>query len=150
MDDAVCFTDGSVKRGEQSGWAYSVRVGGVTVAEKSGAVELTTSSMSMEIKAITEVLVYLEENACRRAVIVTDSMSTLQKIKKKLLYVDCISHINASNLQTLTWIFCPGHSGVLGNERADSLAGTAEINNEFTLDPPAVIAHVKEHLATRV
>ena len=63
MDDAVCFTDGSVKRGEQSGWAYSVRVGGVMVAEKSGAVELITSSMSMEIKAITEILAYLEENA---------------------------------------------------------------------------------------
>jgi len=108
----------------------------VTVAEKTGAVELITSSMSMEIKAITEVLAYLEENVCRRAVIVTDSMSTLQKIRKKLLYVDWISHINASNLHTLTWIFCPGHSGVLGNERADSLAGTAEINNDFTLDPP--------------
>ena len=148
-DDAVCFTDGSVKRGEQSGWAYSVRVGGETVAEKSGAVELTTSSMSMEIKAITEVLAFLEESAFRRAVIVTDSMSTLQKIRKKLLYSDWVSHINASNLQALTWIFCPGHSGVLGNERADRLAGTAEINNECTLDPPAVIAHVKEHLAAQ-
>ena len=26
-----------------------------------------------------------------------------------------------------TWIFSPGHAGVSGNERADSLAGTAAI-----------------------
>lgn len=85
-----------------------MRVGGVTVAEKSGAVKITTSSMSMEIKAIAEVLAYLEENACRKAVIVTDSMSTLQKIRKKMLHVDWISHINASNLQALTWIRVQG------------------------------------------
>ena len=64
MDDVVCFTDGSVKCDEQSGWDYSVRVGRVIVAEKSGAVKLTTSSTSMEIKYITKVLAYLEENAC--------------------------------------------------------------------------------------
>ena len=62
-----------------------MRVGGEIVFEKSGAVELTTSSMSMEIKVITYVLAYLEESAFRRAVIVTDIMNTLQKIQKKLL-----------------------------------------------------------------
>ena len=55
----------------------------VTVAEKSGAVELTTSSMSIEIKAIKEILAYLEEKACKRVAIVTNSLSTLQKIRKK-------------------------------------------------------------------
>ena len=146
-EDAVCFTDGSVKRGERSGWAYTVRVDGSTVAEKSAAIELTTSSMSMEIKAITELLAFLRDSHIRKAIVVTDSMSTLEKIKKKLLYADWVELINASQLQAITWIFCPGHAGVLGNERADSLAGTAEINNELTLDPPAVMAHVREHLA---
>ena len=59
-DDAVIFSDGSVKRGVKSGWAYSVRVDGRIVAEDSGAVEITASSMSMEIKAVTEALLYLE------------------------------------------------------------------------------------------
>ena len=40
--DAVIFTDGSVQRGIKSGWAYTVRVNGETVAEGSGAVEITT------------------------------------------------------------------------------------------------------------
>ena len=73
----------------------------------------------------------------------TDSMSTLEIIKKKLLYADWVELINASQLQAITWIFCPGYAGVLGNERADSLAGTGEISNELTLDPPVVRAHVK-------
>ena len=89
-EDAIVFTDGSVKRGEKSGWAYTVRVRGETIAEGSGAVEMTTSSMLMEIKAISEALIYLQENRIKNAVIVTDSMSTLQKVKKEYMYVDCL------------------------------------------------------------
>jgi len=54
--DLVIFTDGSVKRGIKSGWGYTVRVDGEMINEASGASELTTSSMVMEIKAITEAL----------------------------------------------------------------------------------------------
>ena len=61
---------------------------GTTVAEGSGAEDITTLSMLMEVKAITEALRYLMENQQRRAVIVTDSMSTLQKVKKENLYAD--------------------------------------------------------------
>ena len=81
--DAVVFTDGSVKRGEKSGWAFTVRCRGETVGEGSGAVEVTTSSMVMEIKAVTEALKYLQQNDFTRAVIITDSMSTLQKVEKE-------------------------------------------------------------------
>ena len=119
--EAVVFTDGSVQRGIKSGWAYTIRVNGATVAEGSGAVELTTSSMLMEVKAITEALRYLQTHQHRRAVIVTDSMSTLQKISKEYLYADWISIISDSSLERLTWIFIPGHAGVQGNERANSL-----------------------------
>ena len=48
-NDAVVFTDGSVKIVEKSGWGYTVRVIDLVVAEGSGAVEITTSSMIMEI-----------------------------------------------------------------------------------------------------
>ena len=35
--DAVVFTNGSVKKGVKSGWAYTVRVNGDVIAEGSGA-----------------------------------------------------------------------------------------------------------------
>ena len=69
------FTDGSVKRGEKSGWAFTARVNGSTTGEGSGAVDMTASSMAMEVKAATEALRFLSETPHRKAVIVTDSMS---------------------------------------------------------------------------
>ena len=142
----MVFTDGSVKRGVKSGWAYTVRVDDEVIAEGSGAVEMTTSSMLMEVKAITEALRYLQSKQYRRAIIVTDSMSTLQKINKENLYADWGPIISSSKLERLTWVFSPGHAGVQGNERADSLAGTAAIDNNFTIDPPTVIECVTEQL----
>ena len=59
-DDADLFTNGSVKRGVKSGWAFTVRVKGTTVAEESGAVSITKSStLVMQLKAISEALCYL-------------------------------------------------------------------------------------------
>ena len=73
----MIFIDGSVKCGVKSGWAFSVRVDGQTVAEDSCEVEITVSSMSKEIKVVTEALLCLKESQHRKAVNVTDSMSTL-------------------------------------------------------------------------
>ena len=61
------FTDGSVQRGVKSGWAFTIRVNGETVAEGSGAVDLTTSSMLMEVKAITEALRYLQQDQHKKS-----------------------------------------------------------------------------------
>ena len=144
--DAVIFTDGSVQRGVKSGWAYTVRVNGETVAEGSGAVDITTSSMLMEVKAVTEALRYLQANHLKRAIIVTDSMSTLQKISKEYLYADWVTIISSSSIEHLSWIFSPGHAGVMGNERADSLAGEAVIDNNITIDPPTVVQCVTDQL----
>ena len=102
--------------------------------------------MVIEIKAVTEALKYLQQNDFTRAVIITDSMSTLQKIEKEYMYADWLEPLQNSSLQKITWIFSPGHAGVTGNERADSLAGSAAIDNDLVLDPPTVLQCVKENL----
>ena len=48
--------------------------------------------MCMDIKAISEAMSWLMTNNNQRAVIVTDSMSTLQKVRKKVLYADLEVH----------------------------------------------------------
>ena len=73
-------------------------------------------------------------------------MSTLQKVKKEYLYADWFKVLQESALERLTWVFSPGHLGVVGNERADRLAGTAAVDNNLTLDPPSVVQCVKQHL----
>ena len=146
VDDAIVFTDGSVKRGVKSGWGFTIRIEGQTVHEASGAINLTTSSMVMEIKAITEALIYLQSHQKKRAVIVTDSMSTLQKVLNCFVYADWMPIISQGTLERIVWVFTPGHAGVTGNERADSLADAAVVDNNLTLDAPTVIQIVTEQL----
>ena len=83
------------------------------------------------------------------ATFLTDSMSTLEKIKTGHLYADWFTCVSNSQLRRLQWIFCPGHAGVKGNERADKLAGSANIEGTLTLDPPTVTALVREHLVNK-
>ena len=42
-------------------------------------------------------------------------------------------------LQGLLWIYCPGHAGVSGNERADRLASTADITSGLQLGRAEVL-----------
>ena len=105
QDDVVVFTDGSVKRGIKSGWGFTIRKSGVTQHEASGAIELTTSSMIMGIKAITEALKYEQDTQQERAVIVTDSMFTLQKVMN--CFLGWAPIINNSALERLVWGIYP-------------------------------------------
>ena len=73
-------------------------------------------------------------------------MSTFQKISKEYLYTDWVTILSSSGIEHLTWIFSPGHAGVMGNERADSLAGEAVIDNNLVIDPPTVIQCVTDQL----
>ena len=57
--------------------------------------------MLMEVKTITEALRYLQSEQYRRAIIVTDSMSTLQKIKKSLMQTGVQSSTQANLIDSL-------------------------------------------------
>ena len=121
------------------------------VAEDSGAFTQTTSSMCMEVRAITEALQWLRDSGHAHSIFVTDSMSTLELVRQGKHYADWKPIIQASQLESITWIFSPGHAGVLGNERADVLAGEAEVKGNLIMDPPAVRAAVQDMLVrTRV
>ena len=148
-DHLIVYTDGSVKRKVKSGWGYTASLQGEVIKEDSGFVTFTTSSMCMEVKAITEMLEWVRHQNITRVVCLTDSMSTLDKISTGMLYADWVTSIKQSNLQSVRWIFCPGHSGVRGNERADALADLAVNESTLTLDPATVLSLVSEHLDTK-
>ena len=126
--DVIVFTDGSVVRGKKSGWAYTARVDGKTVSEDLAACNFTMASMMTEINAVTLALTWLKDAYYSRVVIVTDSLSTLEKVRQGNLHADWVSLINQSSIQRIVWIYCPGHAGVKGNEVADRLAGNVEID----------------------
>ena len=51
-------------------------------------------------------------------------------------------------LQRLLWIYCPGHAGVSGNERADRLASTADITSGLQLNRAEVLRGLRNFLNT--
>ena len=74
-------------------------------------------------------------------------MSTLSKIQRGLIHADWVGPIFQSNPRKLTWLFCPGHAGVRGNERADWLAGSAQPGDaRLLLDTKTVLSLVREEL----
>ena len=137
----VIYTDGSVTR-NRSGWGFTVKQGGRTVHEDSGAHIVTTSSLTMDVEAVTHAILWLasqRDAQIPHAIILTDSMNLLQKVKSGMGCLDWHTAIHSLRLQRLLWIYCPGHTGVSGNERADRLASTADITSGLQLGRAEVI-----------
>ena len=116
------LADGSVWRDEISGRGYSASSHYTNINEGSGATSLTTSSMCVEIKAITEALGLPSSRTARWC-----AFSGYSVLDMQVLY-------------SLKFLW---HAGVGSNERADTLAGSA-----VTLDPPTVLSTVCDHLAS--
>ena len=68
----IVYTDGSVQRGVKSGCGYTASLHCEIIKQDSDYVSLTTSSMCVEIKAITEILELARHQAITRLVYLTD------------------------------------------------------------------------------
>ena len=80
--DLIVYTDGSVTK-DQSGWGFTVKQGATTIHEDSAACEVSTSSLTMEMEAVTHALRWIASRGDSHAIILTDSMSLLQKVEWK-------------------------------------------------------------------
>ena len=112
------YTDGSVTK-DQSGWGFTVKQGAATIHEDSAAYTVSTSSLTMEVEAVTHALRWIAlrgDSQTTHAVILTDSMSLLQQVKSGMGSPDWnVSMVNI-HLQKLLWVYYPGHAGVKGND----------------------------------
>ena len=147
--DIVIYTDGSVTR-DRSGWGFTVKQGGRTVHEDSGAHRVTTSSLTMEAEAVTHAIQWLASQRDARithAIILTDSINLLQKVESGIGCPDWHTAMHSLRLQRLLWTYCPGHAGVSGNERADRLASTTDITSGLQLGRAEVIRGLRNFLS---
>ena len=53
------------------------------------------------------------------------------------------------HLQKLLWLYCPGHAGVKGNDRADRLADKAAVTSGFFLGRSEVLRSLRHYLRTQ-
>ena len=92
--------------------------------------------MKMEMVTITKALEWATSMppGPTHLAILTDSQSTLRRIEKNMLRSEWLESINRGGLRSIVWIFCPGHSGVRGNEAADRLAGEATVGDDIKPD----------------
>ncbi|NQZ78185.1 MAG: endonuclease/exonuclease/phosphatase family protein, partial [Ekhidna sp.] len=147
-DDIIIYTDGSVTN-TQSGWGFTAKKKGKTIHEENAAYEFTTSSLTMEVEAVTHALQWLSSidvSQNQNAVILTDSMNLLQKVECGMGSPDWHEAMRSLQLKKLTWMYCPGHAGVKGNERADRLAGRGTVIGGLKLGRSDVIRSLRKHL----
>ena len=112
----MIYTDGSVTR-DRSGWGFTVKQGGKTVHEDSGAHRVTTSNLTMEVEAITHAIQWLasqRDAKITHAIFLSDSMNLLQKVVSGMGCPDWHTAMHSLRLQRLLWIYCPGHAESVG------------------------------------
>ena len=77
------YADGSVTK-DQSGSGFTVKQGATTIREDSAAYTVSTSSLTMEVEAVSHALSWIASRVNSRtthAIILTDSMSVVQKVE---------------------------------------------------------------------
>ena len=146
----MIYTDSSVTK-DRSGWGFTVKQDGRTVHKDSGAHRVTTSSLTMELEAVTHAIQWLASQCDAQitpAIILTDSMNLLQKVESGMGCPDWHIAMHSLRLQRLLWIYCAGHAGVSGNQRADRLASTADNTSGLQLGRAEVLQGLRNFLNT--
>ena len=73
-------------------------------------------------------------------------MSLLQKVTCEMGSPDCnVSRVDI-HLRKLLWVYCPGHAGVKGNDRADRLAGKATLTSGLLLGRSEMLRSLRHYL----
>jgi len=83
------------------------------VSEDSAAYTVSTSSLRMEVEAVIHVLRWFasrDNSQTTHTIILTDSMSLLQKVKSGMGRPDWNMSVADIHIRKLTWAYCPGHS----------------------------------------
>ena len=142
--DIVIYSDGSVTW-DWSGWGFTVKQGGRTVHEDSASHRVTTSSLTMEVEAVTHAIQWLasqRDHTCHHS-------HRLNEPPAKGVWngLPRLAHSHAQfRLHRLLWIYCPGHAGVSGNELADRLASIADIVSGLQLGRAEVLRGLRNFL----
>ena len=155
-DQIVIFTDGAAKGNPGRGGYGAVIAHGDTVTEIGGFKERTTNN-EMELQAVVEALKVVHNSGAKVA-IYTDSKYVVEGSKgwifgwqkngwqtkagtavlNKALWQELAPLLRQVDIE---WHKVPGHVGIIGNERADTIASDFAANGTFALYKGTKVAY---------
>ena len=94
---------------------------------------LSTSSLTMEVEVVSNALRWIAwrgDSRTTHAILLTDSVCLLQKMKSGRRKPDWNVPMVDIHFQKPLWVYCSGHAGLKGNDRAVRLADKVTITNE--------------------
>ena len=147
------YTDGSVTKdqsgGGGGGGGFTAKQGATTIHEGSAAYTVSTSSLTMEVEAVTHAFRWIVSRGDRRtthAIILTYSTSLPQEVKSGMGRPDWnVSKVDI-HLRKILWVYCTGYGGVKGNDREDTLAGKATFTSGLLLGRSEVLRSLRHYL----
>ena len=145
------YTDGSVTK-DQSGRGFTVKQGATTIQEDIAADTVSTSSLTMEVEAVTLALRWIAsrgDSQTTHAIILTDSMRLLLKVKSGMRSPDWNVSMVDIHLRKLLGVYCHEYAGVKGNDRAKRLAGKATLTSGLLLGRSEVLRSLRHYLRAK-
>ena len=106
----------------------------------------------LEAEAVTHALRWIASRGnsqTTHAIILTNSIGVLHKVKSGMESPDWSMSMVDIHLRKLLWVYCPGHAGVKGNDRADRLAGKATLTSGLLLGRSEVLTSLRHYLWTQ-
>ena len=116
--DLIVYTDGSVTK-DQSWWGFAVKQSAIIIHEDIAAYTVSTSIFTMEVEAVTHAHRWIASRGdiqATHAIILTDSMNLLQKVKSGMGSPDWNVSMVDIHLRKLLRVYCSGHARVKGND----------------------------------
>ena len=115
----------------------------------SAVYAVSNSSLTMEAEAVTHALSWIasrDDSQTTHAIILTDSVSSLQKVKNGMASPEWNVSMVDIHLRKLLWVYYPGHAGVKGKDRADRLAGKANHKSGLLLGRSEMLRSLRHYL----
>ena len=87
-----------------------------------------------------------EDSLSTRCLLGHGPLCLLQKVKSGMGSPDRNVSMVGIHLQKLLWVYCPKHTGVKGNDQADTLAGIATLTDGLRLGRSEVLRSLRYYL----
>ena len=140
---------------QPSPWLSHHRPVGASLSSKTRAscmktvqsiITVSTSNLTMDVEAAFRWTASRGDSQTTHTIILTDSMSLLQKVKSGMGSLDWNVSMVDIHLRKLLWVYCPGHARMAGNDQSGTLTGKVNLTSGLLLERSEVLRSLRHYL----